>query len=188
MHYLPELHYLQEQRDFPFRQALLITATTVSRWCAYFHARIIAPKAGYAGPLEKSGPLPEDIPRREALVADLVSWLLDNSAVDDLFSLFLDDEPTPQPGKVAKFDHHDDTCCWVLNLTEAEFAHLQAAWKAHGLPEALFYPEQDGLCIPYPGTGLKARLLRALGVQKCYTPKQWEKAVKDGVKAPSPPR
>jgi hypothetical protein len=111
---------------------------------------------------------------REVFIADLVGWLFENSIIDDLFCLFLDSEPTPKPGKVAKFDHHDDTCCWVLNLTETEFAHLQAVWRANGLPEDLFYPERAGLCIPYPGMGLKARLLRALGIQKCYTPKQWE--------------
>lgn len=172
--YFPELRYCQEKKGFPFRQAVLITATTVSRWCTHFYARVIAPKTKASTPLEKSGLLPEDISRREAFVADVVNWLLDNSAIDELFCLLLDHEATPQPGKVAKFDHHDDTCCWVLNLTPTEFAYLQATWKAKGLPEDLFYPEQEGLCILYTGTGWKAKLLRALGVRRYYTPKQWK--------------
>lgn len=173
MLYLPELYYLQEQKGFPFRRSVLITATTVSRWCSSFYAQIIAPKSNYTGPLEKSGFLPEDAVEREGFVTELVGWLLDNSSVDDLFCLLLDDEPYPKADKVAKFDHHDDTCCWVLNLTEAEFAHLQAVWQANRLPEDLFYPEHHGVCVPYPGTGLKAKWLRLLGVKKCYTPKQW---------------
>ena len=178
MLYLPELYYLQEQKGFPFRQAVLITATAVSRWCTHFYARIIAPKT--TTPLEKGCPLPEDISHREAFVADLVDWLLDNSAIDELFCLLLDNEVTPQSGKVAKFDHHDDTCCWVLNLTPTEFAYLQATWEINGLPEDLFYPEQEGLCTFYPGGGLKAKLLRVLGVRRCYTPKQWEQERRRG--------
>lgn len=174
MRYLPELYYFEEQEDFPFRQAVLATATAVSQWCSHFYARVIVPLTKDTDPLEKGGLLPVDPQERQSFVADLVDWLFDNSAVDGLFCLFLDDEPAPQSGKTAKFDHHDDTCCWALNLMPDEFAHLQTTWKANGLPEDLFYPEHDGLCVPYPGTGLKARLLRALGVQRCYTPKQWE--------------
>ncbi len=174
MHYLPELYYFQEQKDFPFRQAVLITAITVSRWCTYFYARVIAPKSKHISPVEKSGLLPRNAAAREVFVADLVSWLLDNSFSEELFYLFLDDEPVPKSGKVAKFDHHDDTCCWVLSLTKTEFAQLQAVWKTNGLPEDLFYPKPDSLCVAYPGNSLQAKLLRALGIKKCYTPKQWE--------------
>lgn len=175
MLYLPEIYYFQAQSDFPLWQTVLITAKTVCHWCTYYYARIISPRNNYTGPLEKYGNLPENMAEREDFVADMISWLLDNSSVTELFYLLLDDEPTPKPGKVAKFDHHDDTCCWVLNLTETEFTCLQKMWKSNGLPEDLFYSENNNLCFPYPGTGLKARLFRVLGFQKCYTPKQWEK-------------
>jgi hypothetical protein len=158
---------------------VLITTTTVSRWCTCFHARLLAPANNYTTPSEKSGLLPENAAEREAFVAELVGWLFDNSSPDEQFCLFLDDEPIPKPGQVAKFDHHDDTCCWALTLTEAQFARLQAVWKANGLPKDLFCPEQDGLCLPFPGTGLKAKLLRVIGVRKCYTPKQWETEVSE---------
>lgn len=174
MVYLAELYYLQDQKDFPFQKAVLVTATAVSRWSNYYYAELIAAKSKNIVPTHKSGSLPINTGERNALIAELVSWLFENSAVDNLFCLFLDAEPAPLPGQTAKFDHHDDTGSWLLNLTESEFAELQAEWEAHGLPEDLFYPQADTVCIPHPGDGLKARLLRAVGVQKCYTPKQWE--------------
>lgn len=108
------------------------------------------------------------------MVAELVSWLCENSWVQDLFYLLLDDAPVAQSGQVAKFDHHDDTGSWALDLAQNEFAELQAAWKEHSLPKDLFYPEGNAFCLPYPGGGLKAWLLRSAGVKKCYTPRQWD--------------
>ncbi len=178
MVYLAELHYLQEQRDFPFRKAVLVTATTVSRWSSYFYAELIATKSKHIAPTCKSGSLPTKRQAKEAFIAELVNWLIENSLADDLFCLLLDDGPVPQPGKVAKFDHHDTTGSWVLELTESEYAELQAEWKGHGLARDLFYPEGKTLHMPYPGKGLKARLLRSIGVQKYYTPKQWENEVR----------
>ncbi len=173
--YLPELYYLQDSKDFPFRQAVMVTAVTIAQWSARFYAKLLVPKSKQ-GVQERSGALPKGMQERESFVVGLVEWLFESSAIDELFCLLLDSEPIPNPTKVAKFDHHDDTCCWVLNLTEEEFAQLQSSWVDHGLPEDLFYPEHLGLCMPRPGTSLKARLFRLLGVQKCYTPKQWENA------------
>lgn len=175
MFYLPELYYFQDQQGFPFRQALLTTAVVVSRWCTHFHAQVLVPKRKGAEPLQKSGRLPGDLAEREHFVAELVQWLWDRSMMEDVFNLRLDDEPVhASSDKIIKFDHPDDTCCWTLHLSAQEFAQLQAAWKRHGLPEDLFYPEQRQRIVPYPGTGLKAKVLRALGVRKCYTPRQWE--------------
>jgi len=174
MRYLPELYYLQDKRDFPFQKSVLVTATTVAQWCTHFHARIIAPK-NHILPIEKEGLLPTAPQEKETFVAQLVDWLFENSISDELFCLLLDDKPVPRSGEEAKFDHHDDTCCWVLNLTEEEFTECQAKWWANGLPKDLFYPEQESLCIPSPGRGLKAKLLRVLGVKKCSTPKQRQK-------------
>jgi len=174
MRYLPDLFYFFDQADFPLRHAVLITATTVSQWCTYFHAKILAPKHPAWGELEKSGHLPTEIRERQVFVAGVVNWLFENSVIEDLFFLRLNDAPLSTHIQSAKFDHPDDTCCWVLDLIEAEFAQVQAAWKANGLPEDLFYPEDAHRCVPFPGTGWKAALLRALGVQKCYTPRQWK--------------
>lgn len=178
MPYLPELLYLRDQKDFPFQTAVRVTATAISRWSSYFTAKLIAPTSKKIGVLEKNGPLPIDAQAKETFVAETVSWIFENSFTDDLFCLFLDDEPATRSGKVAKFDHHDDTCCWMLNLLESEFAELQSIWSTNGLPKDLFYPAQSGVCIQYPGTGLKARIFRAIGVTQGYTPKQWENEIK----------
>jgi hypothetical protein len=175
MIYLAELYYLQDQPGFPFHKAVSITATAVARWCNYFYARLIAPKANSTVE-ERQGPLPAAAHEKETFVAECICWLLENSMTPQLFCLLLDDEPLPRSGRVAKFDHHDDTCCWALNLSELEFVELQRVWKTHNLPEDLFYPEHQNRCLPYPGTNWKARLLRVLGVQKCYTPRQWDAA------------
>jgi len=92
---------------------------------------------------ERSGRLPEDLEERDRFVAELVDWLFEDSAIEELFCLMLDDEPLPSQGKAktAKFDHHDDTCCWALNLSEEEFAQVQSSWVEHNLPEDLFCPE-----------------------------------------------
>lgn len=174
MRYLAELYYLQDQKALPLAKAVRVTATAVAQWCDYFYAKIIAPTTKQVKPLEKSGSLPKNLQEKEAFVTELLQWLLENSITDELFCLLLDDQPVPQAGRIARFDHHDDTCCWVLNLSDDEFYELQITWREQGLPEDLFYPEWQTLCVPYPGEGMKARLLRALGVQKCYTPKQWE--------------
>lgn len=67
---------------------------------------------------------------------------------------------------------YDDTCCWFLNLSEDEFANLQGAWRKKDLSANLFYPENETLSLAYPGNSLKAKVLRALGVQKRDTPMQ----------------
>jgi hypothetical protein len=175
MRYSPELYYLQDRKNFAFRKAVLVTATTVAQWCSYYDAKLLAPKDSDLAPKQRTGALPSDSQEKEVFLNELINWIFENSWVDDLFVLFLDDGPVPRSEGVAKFDHHDDTCCWVLNLSEGQYAELQAAWKAHDLPRDLFYPPPEvDYCIPYQGDGLKARLYRFLGVKNCYTPKQWE--------------
>lgn len=174
MFYLPELYYLQDQANFPLQKAVEVTAITVSRWCSYYEARLIALLSKDILPAQKSGPLPEAMAERERFVGELVAWIFASSNPPELFALWLSDRPLSEKGRIAKFDHPDDTCCWVLDLSESEFGELQEAWRAHGLPTDLFYPEGKQICLPYPGKGWKARLLRAFGGQQCYTPKQWE--------------
>lgn len=177
MIYAAELYYLQDQKDFPFQRAVLITAIAVAQWCTHFHAKLLAPAKKQISPIEKQGTLPDERAQKESFVSELVEWIFANSMVTDLFYLLLDNKPIPQANGVAKFDHHDDTCCWVLNLTENEFAFLQDAWRKNDLPANLFYPEHETVCVPYPGNGLRSKVLRLLGAQKCYTPMQWQTLV-----------
>lgn len=176
MLYLPELYYLQDQKDFPLQKAIEITVITVSQWCRFYEARLIAPISKGTIPFQKSGALPEVTSEREMFVRALVEWLFTHSNPPDLFTLLLNDQPIDAKGGVAKFDHHDDTCCWVLNVTESEYAQLRLAWQINDLPEDLFYPDGKQICLPYAGKSWKARLLRILGGQRCYTPRQWEQA------------
>ncbi len=172
MRYLPELYYLQDQIGFPFQKAVLITAIAVSHTCQHYYANLITPNKNHADPVEKSGSLPTDPREKEIFITGLIQWLFDNSISEELFCLFLSAQPlsTPSP---PNFDHHDDTCCWTLNISQNEFNSLQTFWSDHNIPADLFYPETHTICDPYPGTGLISWLLRAVGVQKCYTPKQW---------------
>ncbi len=180
MLYLPELYYLQDRRDFPLEKAIEVTAVTVSRWCSAYQARLIAPLSKDIAPLQKSGALPEALVERERFVRELVAWIFANSNPPDLFGLLLGEHPLSAKDSPAKFNHPDDTCCWVLNLSESEFAELQNVWQANDLPPDLFYPEGQQVCVPYPGKSWIARLLRAFGGQKCFTPKQWEQEGQTG--------
>lgn len=173
-YYVAELYYWREQTGFPYRSAVTVTAIAASQWCNYYLARLIAPLSQKGGPTTKSGLLPENAHERATLVHELVEWTLDNSEIEDLFALFLSDQPLPHVGQAAIFDHHDDTDCWVLNLTTSEFTKLQQVWAEHDLPPDLFYPAEQEICIPYPGNGIGAKLSRMMGAQKCFTPKQWE--------------
>lgn len=173
MIFSPELHYLQDQQDFPFQKAVMITARTVGRWCNHYHAELIVPVSETTEPRKRQGILPAYGEEKQLFIEELVEWMFTHSEFESLFALFLDAEALPVQDRVAKFDHHDDTCCWALNLTEQEFGELQQAWAENGLPEDLFYPEGKGVCVPYPGEGVLARAFRKLGGQRCYTPKQW---------------
>lgn len=56
---------------------------------------------------------------------------------EQLFCLFLHNKK-PEPEEGCMFDHHDDSCCWVLNVTSEQYRILQKAWTKAGLPEDLF--------------------------------------------------
>lgn len=173
MRYLAELHYF-EQADFPVCKAVLVTAIAVAQGCRHCYARILAPRTPSLPTKTRSGVLPADPRAKEAFVADLVGWLFEHPRFEDPFCLLLNDTPLPRRDGVARFDHHDHTSSWVLNLSAEAFAALQERWQAEGLPTDLFYPEDQTRCVPYPGRGSWPTLWHRLGAQKCYTPKQWE--------------
>jgi len=140
MLYAPNLHYFFSQKDFPFEKAFLVTASAVARSCTHYLAELITPVAGVEEK-EKSGELPKDPHELARSLSEIVKWLFSSSENPELFAFFIDDaELGSDPKKIAKFDHHDDTCCWVLNVSEDEFAGLQDAWRSEGLPEDLFTP------------------------------------------------
>lgn len=124
--------------------------------------------------------------RKKAFIADLVHELYSDSVIS-IFTLFLDSAPIPEKRTITyKFDHTDDTCCWPLDLTVAEFFELQNAWKENGLPEDLFYPEEKTIQFLNP-PGLSQRFLHLLGFTggnyATYTPKQWKQEKANRVKS-----
>ena len=156
MIYAAELFYWQDP-NFSFEKGLRVTAETLATFAKAYDARLITPKDKQVL-TKQSGLLPEDLTARQTAVRELIDWVLDASAVNDMFSFFLSDETTVSTKQVNLFDHHDDTCCWALNLTEEQFAALKDAWQRHNLPTDLFFLETAGQQIG----------------NYYYTPKQFE--------------
>ncbi len=159
--------------DFPMTTALRVTAATVGRWCRYYEAQIMAPDRCKSDESRREGVLPDDLHDRSAFIERLLRWV-ESCSVAFTFRLVMDDSPIKDgvqgDPKFARYE--DDTM--VLHLREEEFRELQESWRSAGLPDDLFAPEEDFFCIPWPGSSLWARLWRALGVLKCYSPKDAE--------------
>ena len=184
MAYLAELHYFFDTKGVPLEKAVAVTAKAISRWCNGYEARLIWPKKGVAKNT-RHGKLPSGIKKKEEFVASLVEWVFKNSELKDTFSLFLyTNYPSNEKEKVvAKFDHHDDTCCWALNLGKNEFSELKRIWEMNKLPIDLFYHESKARCIPNK-KGLIAKNLEKVGFKvqssTCYTPLRWKYRNKAG--------
>ncbi|MCC2631618.1 MAG: hypothetical protein K0S20_317 [Patescibacteria group bacterium] len=163
MIYAPELYYFFDTPGFPLMQAVKVTVKSVASFCDRYEARLLAPKPGTTE-VEQSGNLPRS-------TDDLIDWFELNSDSNDLFSLFMWSADQKE-SDIAKFDHHDDTCCWALNLSEDEFKIVQKAWRENGLPEDLFFPADQEKTAPEKVRYLKG--LFTLTFKKTYTPKQWE--------------
>ncbi len=158
MIYQPDLFYFFDTRNFPAERAFCVTARAVSKYSYDYSAKLLAPKRGMKDRI-RQGVMPQNDHEREKLIDDIYSWIAESSYDAGLYSLFLyDKQRNTDPEKCQKFDHHDDTCCCGLNLSDTEFAEVRAAWVQNDLPLDLFYPN-------------------LLGVQKgfhYYSPRQWQ--------------
>ena len=126
---------------------------------------------------KKEGKLPSDKKEKDIFIQNIIEWIFDKSDLEDMFLLFLGGKSVlTDKSTSVKFDHHDDTCCWVLNLTEKEFRQLKNNLKKNNLPEDLFYESSKGKCIPNKPKTLTGFFFHSLGFRrsKYYTPKQWE--------------
>ncbi len=180
--YLPELYYFFDLNEFSqknFRKSVLIVAKTIAQWSDYYSAKLLSPIKGVKV-LKKKGKLPINKKEKVIFVENLVNWIFDNSEVEGLFLLFLDDSKVIANRSAKqnhpKFNHYDDTCCWVLNLTEKEFQKFRSSLKKSKLPEDLFYESSRTRCISNKPKTMAGRFFHSLGLQsrKCYTPKQLE--------------
>ncbi len=165
----------------PLARAVRVTAKTVARWCGRYEAGLIIPRRKGQANEGRSGKLPDDPDEREAFIEGLCDWLFEHSLTPDLFKLFLYSSDGITIGEVAPFDHHDDTCCWALNITPAQFAELQSAWERASLPRDLFYEASKAVCEESP-SGPIGQFFRWLGCsfggKGCYSPKEWERKSK----------
>lgn len=148
-----------------------IVASYTASFCELFEAGIIAPKKKYKGIRNKSGQLPVD--NKDEFLSETIDWIIENSEFNDLFKLFLYNNPI-SPTEPRIFDHHDDTCCWVLNLTNDQFIELKNVLLSNNLPEDLFYEPSKLICLKAKG------ILGFLGFNKCFTPKEY-KVYADGL-------
>lgn len=138
MLYLQEDYYFNDQKIFPFRKAVLVTAQTVGAWCGFYRAVLLVPKKGIKEKM-RQGALPQEKSEKDRFIADLTDWIFENSLFEGTFSLQLDTAPIGRKSRdPKKFDNPDGHCCWTLDLTPDEFARVRDTWRANGLPDDLF--------------------------------------------------
>ena len=182
MIYLPEYSYYFRKKDFPFEKAVIVTAKSISKGCKGYKAQLISPKKGIKECI-KEGTLPKSQKEKEKFIENIFKWIFDNSFCSDLFAFFLYEDYPHLKNYPAKFDHHDDTCCWCLNLDEKEFEELKKVLKKNKLPDDLFYSEDKLICV-LAEPGIMGRFLNKIGFtiesKRCYTPKEWENRNKSG--------
>lgn len=178
MIYSSDNFYFINNKKFPIEKTILVTTKTISKWCRYYKVGLIFAKKGFRN-LQKSGKLPENSNEKEVFIEDIFRWIYQRSDFKDSFTLFLDSKPIGV-NRLAKFDHHDDSCCWFLNLSENEFNELQEIWKNNNLPIDLFYPSDQSICVIPGGQDWRSKLKRFFGWQYCFSPKQWEQVKKRG--------
>ena len=167
MIYSPELYYFFDTPEFDLTKAVRITAEKVAEWSFGFEAELLAPKKGVVEK-RKSGRLSADSVERKKQINESLDWIAEHSIVKDLFKLILSSQEI-RDKEPNLFDHHDDTCCWCLNISVEEFSELQKTWQENDLPVDLFYSVDEAKCVP--STGFLGRLL---GATKCYTPLRWK--------------
>ncbi len=164
--FLFEITCLEGNLSVP--RAIEVTAAALLPWVTAYQARLIAPAKGVATP-ERRGTLPATPAEARALLRELVGWLEAHSAAGTLYTLRLFEPGAEQP----TFDFPDVPHDWSLWLTDEQWRAVQGALRAAGLPADLFYPAEAAICVPWPGQRWRDRLLRRLGFQRCFTPRQW---------------
>lgn len=183
--YLPEPYYFNDQPNFPFERALLVTAKTVGAWADGYKAEILAAKRGSGGGWQK-GELGKTVAERRQAIGDLVQWLTDSSEPRSYFDLRLTSKRQPSIiDRPEMFEYQGVVSSWYLALSPERFEKLQKAWRHHGLPDDLFYREGLETCVvdDLPPRGFMSIVVfvlmlfgRDLEIKRCYSPKRWEVA------------
>ena len=182
--YITDSYYFSKKTSLigDFRKLISVSAKSVGNNCNYYHAELLSPIRG-AKETKKSGSLPKNKKEKSQFIENIVNWIFDNSKSDELFVLFLDDSPIDRK-KCSKFCHHDDTCCWDLNLTEKEFKSLRNDLKSNNLPTDIFYDSSKAVYIKKEN-GVFGKFLEKIGFvwenKVYYSPKQAEAMKNQGV-------
>lgn len=154
--------YYKDKIDFV--AALKAAAWYCAKIANYYEAEIIMPKKEFTSEKSINGYLER---QNENHVINIIDWLHANSDSDELFKLLIYNLPTKKDEPMV-FDHHDDTCCWALNLSEDQFIGLQQELITNHLPEDLFFESSKVVCVKPGG------IMGFLGLTRCYTPKEYE--------------
>jgi len=162
MIYLFDTYY---SKKIDFVNAIKVSSAFASKFCSFYEAEVIFYEKNFKGLKERRGKLPTT--NKEEFVTELIEWILNSSLNDELFKLLMYSDAN-SPKETCIFDHHDDTCCWALNLTEDQFEGLQRELETNDLPIDLFYESSKSICIKEKG------IKGLLGFKKSYTPKEYE--------------
>jgi hypothetical protein len=153
MNYCPQKKYFKKDELAFLRQTLPIVIPFVGQSCTYY--TLGRPGDGKTKPFPRHpaynifgyisgrGKLPDSAEDKRNFLYQIVEYLVDGMT-SELFLLWLDPKPIPlfrRQNRVYKFDHHDDTACWALNLSDEENIALNEAFTRAGLPTDLFAPQ-----------------------------------------------
>ncbi len=139
--YLPELYYVLDTRTVSIAIAQRTTARCVVQWADNYLAILPNQYDGFTLAREggrRQGPLPAELPARDALLDELFSWADEGSpSANPNLMLFL------KSGDA--YVMHGEGLLPSLILTPGQFALLQDCWENHGLPRDLYYPASEQL-------------------------------------------
>ncbi|MEJ0021689.1 MAG: hypothetical protein WDN47_03890 [Candidatus Doudnabacteria bacterium] len=174
MQYLVETFYIH-QEGFDVIKAIEVTAQSIAQWANYYQVKIhFAEKKVTEN--EKTGPLPEEKLKKSEIAGELLQWVSKNSKPGWEFDMRFVLSELPEAEKPI-FAYYDGPWNMSLELHPDEFKELQEIWKLNNLPEDLFFPLYQQICILLP-PGKFVKFLNMLGLnfqsQRCLSPKEWE--------------
>ena len=138
MPYVANMKYFPEGETEFLKKILPVVIETIGQFCRYYSVGVWTQKK--IRPKFTRGAFPDDQKEKREMLHAVSEYITDNLE-SELFTLFMDSEKLSGWGRRKqgrKFDHHDDTDCWVLFLTEEEFRTLRSAFHLHGSPEDIF--------------------------------------------------
>lgn len=154
--YLPEPTYFAGEDGVSLNLFLGETFRCLAQWATRYDAHVLS------GSGKRSGPLPDEPNARNALIEQLVTWLLSIAPNPSLAVLNL----TCHHSTI--WDQHDGIP-GPLWLTQEQFADLQGVWENAGLPNDLYYP----MYLQHIVVEASEQLGSVIRSRRVYSPRQW---------------